>query len=52
MKIANEYNGKFCLAIHYHSFRSEAFQNKFYKIIEYAQTKLDPDFVTAEKLFD
>lgn len=51
MKIADEHNGVFCLAVHYHSFRSEAFKENFYELIRYAREELDPEFVHAREVF-
>jgi peptidoglycan/xylan/chitin deacetylase (PgdA/CDA1 family) len=51
MEIADRYDAKFCLAIHYHALRSDSFRNSFYELIEYARSELDPRFVRAEALF-
>lgn len=52
MEIADKYNGKFCLAVHYHSFRDDAFVNKFDQVLNYARRKLDPQFVSVSALFE
>lgn len=52
MEIADRYNGVFCLAVHYHSFKSKEFRERFYNLIDYAKTELDPEFVRARELFD
>ncbi|MFA1612252.1 DUF2334 domain-containing protein [Halobellus rubicundus] len=52
MEIADYYDAKFCLAIHYHAFRSATFRSSFYELINYARSELDPRFVRAEELFE
>lgn len=51
LELADHYNGGFCLAVHYHSFRSETFREKFEDIISYAREELNPRFVHAGELF-
>lgn len=51
MEIADRYNGKFCLAIHYHDFRYQEFSDAFYEIIRSARNELQPNFVTLPSLF-
>lgn len=52
LRLADEADGKFCLAVHYHCFEHRRFKEQFYELIEYAQTELDPMFVTADQLFN
>lgn len=51
MELANEHDGVFCLAVHFHAFEDDAFKERFYDIIEYARQELDPEFVPVEALF-
>lgn len=52
MDLADRYDGVFCLAVHYHAFRNNAFVERFYELIEYARENLNPKFVTATELFN
>lgn len=51
LRLADALDGKFCLAVHYHDFRSEAFREQFEEVVEYAREELDPQFVHCESLF-
>lgn len=51
LDVAARDDGKFCLAIHYHSFRSDAFEERFYELLEYARSTYDVEFVALEELF-
>lgn len=51
LDLTAEHDGKFCLAIHYHSFRSDDFTDRFYRFIELADSKYESAFVRVEDLF-
>lgn len=51
MELADQHDGVFCLAVHYHAFSDDTFRNRFYDLISYARDYLDPEFVRAEQLF-
>ncbi|MFC7227490.1 DUF2334 domain-containing protein [Salinirubellus salinus] len=51
LRLADALEGKFCLALHYHDFRSERFREQFEELLRYARTELDPKFVHCEALF-
>jgi hypothetical protein len=52
ISVAAENDGKFCLAIHYHSFRSNGFRRRFYELIEHVRSTYDVEFIQMEKLFE
>lgn len=52
ISVAAENDGKFCLAIHYHSFRSNKFHRRFYELIEHVQSTYDVNFIPIESLFE
>jgi hypothetical protein len=52
LSLADELNGKFCLAVHYHDFRSDHFRNQFEEVLRYARAELDPNFVHCDALFN
>lgn len=51
MKLADQHDGVFSLAVHYHAFSEDTFRKRFYELISYARDYLDPEFVRAEQLF-
>ena len=51
LRLADALEGKFCLSVHYHDFRSPGFRAQFEELLRYARTELDPKFVHCEALF-
>ena len=52
LRLADELEGKCCLALHYHDFRSSRFRAQFEELLGYVRRELDPNFVHCEALFD
>jgi hypothetical protein len=51
LALADELDGQFCLAVHYHNFRSDTFRRKFEAVLSYARDELEPNFVHCADLF-
>jgi hypothetical protein len=52
LSLADELDGKFCLAVHYHNFRSDGFRKQFEEVVRYARNELTPNFVHCDTLFN
>ncbi|WP_248516824.1 DUF2334 domain-containing protein [Salinarchaeum laminariae] len=52
LDVAAAHDGKFCVAVHYHAFRDDAFSDRFYELIDYARSNYDVEFVGIEELFE